>query len=175
MSRWTNEDYLRNETESENYEKTIEAFLTATDYTTWFEEKQAELYAPVLAAGIQQTLMASHEDRREAARFALRQLAALAEEAREEAQDLQALLDAHLAGLVPTEETAKPPGHTCPAIDGVQHVLRQIIWRMDNPDKQTRQDARDLLVEGLALLEQVRTENRQMRAAHAAMQKKVTP
>jgi hypothetical protein len=129
----------------------------------------------VLAAGIQQTLMASHEDRREAARFALRQLAALAEEAREEAQDLQALLDAHLAGLVPTEETAKPPGHTCPAIDGVQHVLRQIIWRMDNPDKQTRQDARDLLVEGLALLEQVRTENRQMRAAHAAMQKKVTP
>ena len=172
MSRWTNEDYLRNETESENYEKSIEAFLSTTEYTTWFEERQAELYAPVLAAGIQQTLMASHEDRREAARFALRQLAALAEEAREEAQDLQELLDAHLAGLVPTEE--KPPGHTCPAIDKVQHVLRQIVWRMDNPDKQTRQDARDLLVEGLALLEQVRTENRQMRSAHAEMQKKVS-
>jgi hypothetical protein len=165
VSRWTSEDYLRNETESENYEKSIEAFLSTTEYTTWFEEKQAELYAPVLAAGIQQTLMASHEDRREAARFALRQLAALAEEAREEAAK----------GFDPTEETVKPPGHTCPAIDGVQHVLRQIIWRMDNPDKQTRQDARDLLVEGLALLEQVRTENRQMRAAHAAMQKKVTP
>ncbi len=165
MSRWTSEDYLRNETESENYEKSIEAFLSTTEYTTWFEEKQAELYAPVLAAGIQQTLMASHEDRREAARFALRQLAALAEEARKEAAK----------GFDPTEETVKPPGHTCPAIDGVQHVLRQIIWRMDNPDKQTRQDARDLLVEGLALLEQVRTENRQMRAAHAAMQKKVTP
>ena len=172
MSRWTNEDYLRNETESENYEKSIEAFLSTTEYTTWFEERQAELYAPVLAAGIQQTLMASHEDRREAARFALRQLAALAEEAREEAQDLQELLDAHLAGLVPTEE--EPPCHTCPAIDKVQHVLRQIVWRMDNPDKQTRQDARDLLVEGLALLEQVRTENRQMRSAHAEMQKKVS-
>jgi len=61
----------------------------------------------------------------------------------------------------------KPPGHTCPAINQVQHVLRQIIWRMDNPDKQTRQDARDLLCEGLALLEQVREENRQMRATVA--------
>lgn len=164
MSRWTNEDYLRNETESENYEKSIEAFLSTTEYTTWFEERQAELYEPTLAKGIQQTLMASHEDRREAARFALRQLAALAEEAREEAAK----------GFDPTEETAKPPGHTCPAIDKVQHVLRQIVWRMDNPDKQTRQDARDLLVDGLALLEQVRTENRQMRSAHAEMQKKVS-
>ncbi len=162
MSRWTNEDYLRNENESENYEKSIEAFLSTTEYTTWFEERQAELYEPILAKGIQQTLMASHEDRREVARFALRQLAALAEEAREEAAK----------GFDPTEE--KPPGHTCPAIDKVQHVLRQIVWRMDNPDKQTRQDARDLLVEGLALLEQVRTENRQMRSAHAEMQKKVS-
>lgn len=63
----------------------------------------------------------------------------------------------------------KPPGHTCPAINSVQHVLRQIIWRMDNPDRQTRQDARDLLVEGLALLEQVRTENAQMRSAYYTM------
>jgi hypothetical protein len=170
VSRWTQEDYLRNETESENYEKTIEAFLTTTEYTTWFEEKQAELYEPTLAKGIQQTLMTSHEDRREAARFALRQLTALAEEAREEAHDLQEILDAHLAGLI---EKAEPPGHTCPAIDKVQHVLRQIVWRMDNPDKPTRQDARDLMVEGLALLETVRTENRQMRAAHAEMQRKV--
>lgn len=158
MSRWTQEDYLRNETESDNYEKTIEAFLSTTEYTTWFEEKQAELYDPTLAKSIQQTLMSSHEDRREAARFALRQLMALAEEAREEAHS--------------TEEI-KPPGHTCPAIDKVQHVLRQIIWRMDNPDRQTRQDARDLLVEGLAHLETVRSENRQMRAAHAEMAKKV--
>lgn len=65
----------------------------------------------------------------------------------------------------------RPPGHTCPAIDGVQHVLRQIIWRMDNPDRQTRQDARDLLVEGLALLEQVRAENRQMREAYYSAMK----
>jgi hypothetical protein len=70
-----------------------------------------------------------------------------------------------------TPDLPKPPGHTCPAIDGVQHVLRQIIWRMDNPDRQTRQDARDLLCEGLALLEQVRTENGQMRAAYYAMKK----
>ena len=162
--KWTTEDYLRNETESDNYEKIIEAFLGATEYTTWFEDRQAELYDPTLAQGIQSTLMASHEDRREAARFALRQLAALAEEAREEA-----------AKVIEGEGDEKPPGHTCPAIDGVQHVLRQIIWRMDNPDKPTRQDARDLLVEGLALLEQVRKENRQMRSAHAALQRKVKP
>lgn len=62
-----------------------------------------------------------------------------------------------------------PPGHTCPAINKVQHVLRQIIWRMDNPDRQTRQDARDLLVDGLALLEQVRSENAQMRSAYYTM------
>ncbi len=49
----------------------------------------------------------------------------------------------------------KPPGHTCPAINQVQHVLRQIIWRMDNPDRQT--------------LEQVRTENAQMRSAYYTM------
>jgi hypothetical protein len=63
----------------------------------------------------------------------------------------------------------KPPGHTCPAINQVQHILRQIVWRMDNPDRQTRQDARDLLVEGLAALEQVRTENAQMRSAYYTM------
>jgi hypothetical protein len=40
---------------------------------------------------------------------------------------------------------------------------------MDNPDRQTRQDARDLLVEGLAALEQVRTENAQMRSAYYTM------
>jgi hypothetical protein len=53
----------------------------------------------------------------------------------------------------------------------VQRVLRQIIWRMDNPDRQTRQDARDLLVEGLALLEAVRKENMQLRASYYTMKK----
>jgi hypothetical protein len=69
------------------------------------------------------------------------------------------------------DASVRPPGHTCPAINGVQRVLRQIIWRMDNPDRQTRQDARDLLVEGLALLEAVRKENMQLRASYYTMKK----
>ena len=71
----------------------------------------------------------------------------------------------------------KPPGHTCPAIDGLQHILRQMIWRMDNPDRPTRQSMRDLYCDGLALLERVRAENAEMRAAYYSMKKtqKETP
>lgn len=160
---WNNEDYLRNETESHNYETEIEAFLRATEYTTWFEERQAELYEPHLAKGIEQTLLASHEDQRERARFALRQLAKLAEEAREEA-------------AVFIEDGPVPPGvpgHTCPAIDGAQRVMRQLAWRLSNPDRATKRDTQALVAEGLELLEQVRAENKQMRAAHADAEKEL--
>lgn len=160
------EDYERNEGETINHGKIVGAFLESTDYTDWFEQRQESLYPKELARSIEATLLTNHENRREAARLALRQILGLAEEAREEAADSLGLLEPGDTGV---------PAHTCPAIDKVQHVLRQIVWRMDNPDKQTRQDARDLLVQGLALLEQVRAENRQMRAAHAEMQKKVAP
>ena len=160
---WNNEDYLRNETESNNYETEIEAFLRGTEYTTWFEERQAEFYNATLAKGIEQTLMASHEDQRERARFALRQLAKLAEEAREEA-------------AVFVEDGSVPPGvpgHTCPAIDGAQRVMRQLAWRLSNPDRATKRDTQALVAEGLELLEQVRNENKQMRAAHADIEKEL--
>ena len=160
---WNNEDYLRNETESNNYEQDIVEFLESREYVQWFETQEAHRYDPVLAAGIQQTLMAGHENMRERAGFALRQLAKLAEEAREEA-------------AVFVEDGSVPPGvpgHTCPAIDGAQRVMRQLAWRLSNPDRATKRDTQALVAEGLELLEQVRNENKQMRAAHADIEKEL--
>jgi len=76
----------------------------------------------------------------------------------------------------PPEDDAlrRLPGHTCPAINRVQRVLRQVIWRMDNPNRATRQDARELLCEGLAALEQVRAENTQIRAAYYIIKKETS-
>lgn len=59
----------------------------------------------------------------------------------------------------------KPPGHTCPAIDRAQSALRRLAWRCANPDHQGTTPG-EVLAEGLAALEQVREENRQMRAAY---------
>lgn len=159
------EDYERNEGETLNHGKIVSAFLEATDYTDWFEQRQESLYSETLARSIEATLLANHERQREAARLALRQILGLAEEAREEAADALALLEPSDVGV---------PGHTCPAIDKVQRILRQLVWRMDNPDRETRQTVRDLVTAGIAHLETVRTENKQMRQAHAEMQKKVT-
>lgn len=165
------EDYERNEGETINHGKIVSAFLESTDYTDWFEQRQESLYPEALARSIEATLLASHERQREAARLALRQILGLAEEARDEAADALAL-DATDEALL--EMDTRVPGHTCPAIDKVQRILRQLVWRMDNPDRETRQTVRDLVVAGIAHLETVRTENKQMRQAHAEMQKKVT-
>ena len=81
---WNREDYLRNETESDNYERVLGEYLQHTDYTDWFELRQSDLYSPEIARSLELALMSAHEDRRERARMALRQLAALAEEAREQ-------------------------------------------------------------------------------------------
>lgn len=159
------EDYERNEGETINHGKIVSAFLESTDYTDWFEQRQESLYPEALARSIEATLLANHESRRESARLALRQILGLSEEAREEAADALALLEPSDVGV---------PGHTCPAIDKVQRILRQLVWRMDNPDRETRQTVRDLVSAGIAHLETVRTENKQMRQAHAEMQKKVT-
>ena len=172
MSRWTQEDHLRNENETARYSDMIEQYLANTQYVEWFEEDQASMYDPTLARGIQETLMASHENMRERARRGLRQITALASEAREEAADALEL-HAQAEDLLEMGDT-RVPGHTCPAIDKVQRILRQLVWRMDNPDRETRQTVRDLVVAGIAHLETVRAENKQMRQAHAEMQKKVT-
>jgi hypothetical protein len=60
----------------------------------------------------------------------------------------------------------RPPGHTCPRIDRTQQVLRRLAWRVRNKPECPEDEVAALLAEGLALLEQVREENRTMRAAY---------
>lgn len=68
----------------------------------------------------------------------------------------------------------KPPGHTCPEIDHAQRVMRQLAWRIRNRPSEfyPEEEVAALLRDGLAVLENVREENRAMRAAHAHMKKK---
>lgn len=57
-----------------------------------------------------------------------------------------------------------PPGFTCPAIDKAQRAMRRLHWRVRHPEHDgVGEDA--VLAEGLAALEQVRAENKQMREA----------
>lgn len=67
----------------------------------------------------------------------------------------------------------KPPGHTCPAIDKAQSALRRLAWRCANPEHRGVTPA-EVMAEGHAALEQVREENRQMRAAYWSMHKRLT-
>lgn len=62
----------------------------------------------------------------------------------------------------------RPPGHTCPAIDRAQSLLRRIAWRVRHRPECTEDEVQVLLAEGLAVLEQVRRENSEMRAAYHA-------
>lgn len=65
----------------------------------------------------------------------------------------------------------KPPGHTCPAIDKVIEATRKIKWRIDKPGRE--KEMVDLCAAIFILMEQVREENRQMRTAHADMQRRI--
>lgn len=159
---WSNEDYLRNERESDAYESQVMAFFDDRGFFNWYVGNEAFRYEPPVAKSIESTIVTLHEDMRNRAMFALRQLAALAEEAREEAIKL-------------VDEPVEPPGHTCPEIDRAQRVLRQLVWRADNPDKVTKKDTATLLKEGLAALEAVREENKQMRDAYAYMSRRMKP
>jgi hypothetical protein len=154
---WSLEDSERNETEAGNAARVIAEYLESTDYTDWFELREGGQYGEDLARGIEQTLMSKHEALREHAKAALRQLTALAAETRDELHDALDLDD---------EVPSTPPGHTCPAIDKAQRALRQLEWRVRNPDK-SKVDTSAILKEGLAYLEEVRRENKQMRRAHA--------
>lgn len=58
----------------------------------------------------------------------------------------------------------KPPGHTCPNIDKAQRQMRRLAWRARNYG--AKGDVSEVLAEGLRLLEEVRQENAQMRAAY---------
>ena len=59
----------------------------------------------------------------------------------------------------------KPPGHTCPNIDRAQSALRRLAWRCANPEHNGVTPA-DVLAEGISALEEVREENRRMRATY---------
>lgn len=58
------------------------------------------------------------------------------------------------------------PGHTCPAIDAAQSAFRRLAWRVNHPEH-VGVTAAEVVSEGLALLEQVRAENVQLRQACA--------
>lgn len=66
-------------------------------------------------------------------------------------------------------ELPKPPGHTCPRIDEAQRYMRRLAWRVRNKPDTTEDEVQVLLREGLAVLEQVREENKQLRAAYYVM------
>lgn len=66
----------------------------------------------------------------------------------------------------------KPPGHTCPAIDKAQSALRRLAWRAAGGVAVIT--PAEVLDEGLRALEEVREENRQMRAAYWDMYKRLT-
>lgn len=70
-----------------------------------------------------------------------------------------------MAARMLDDEDVRPPGHTCPAIDRAQSALRRLAWRCANPNHYGVTPG-EVLAEGLAALEQVREENRQMRAAY---------
>jgi len=158
---WSNEDYLRNERESDVYENDIRVFLDDNGMVNWFVNNEAFRYEPHVAKGIELTILTIHQDMRDRAMFALRQLTALGEEAREEAIKLV--------------DDVEPPGHTCPEIDRAQRVMRQLAWRANNPNRAAKKDTATLLKEGLEALEAVREENKQMRAAHADLARRVKP
>jgi len=65
-----------------------------------------------------------------------------------------------------SEKDARPPGHTCPAIDQAQRTMRRLAWRIRNRPECDEDQVASLLAEGLSSLERVRDENKQMRAAY---------
>lgn len=65
----------------------------------------------------------------------------------------------------------RPPGYTCPTIDKAQRAMRRLAWRARNPERAS--DVSDVLSEGLALLETVRTENAAMRKAFYEMRERL--
>jgi hypothetical protein len=162
---WSNEDYMRNERESDAYEAQVMAFFGDLGFFNWYVNNEAFRYEPHVARSIESTIITIHQDMRDRAFFALLQLAALAEEAREEA--------IKLVDDEPVGPPVEPPGHTCFEIDRAQRVMRQLVWRANNPGRALKKDTTALLNEGLEALEAVREENKQMRAAHARATRKV--
>jgi len=79
---WDEADYLRNEAETENCVELIDAVLQDQTLHDWVKNNEAARYSPDIAAGIQAAILSDVEANLRTALVALRNLAALAEEAR---------------------------------------------------------------------------------------------
>jgi hypothetical protein len=82
---WTEEDFLRNEAETENCIDLLGHLLHDHALVSWVKNNEAARYSADIAAGIQAVLISDFEENLRRGEAALRQLAALAEEAREAA------------------------------------------------------------------------------------------
>jgi len=75
---------------------------------------------------------------------------------------------------LPLQPEVKPPGHTCPSIDEAQSMMRKLAWRANHPEHKSEIRVEDLLKHGMADLEKVREENKQMREAYWTLKRKYT-
>lgn len=74
---------------------------------------------------------------------------------------------------LPVPPPVKPPGHTCPAIDDAQSMMRKLAWRANHPDHHSEITVADLLKHGTAALETVREENKKMREAYWSLRRQM--
>jgi hypothetical protein len=77
----------------------------------------------------------------------------------------------YLGGEVDPSFVPVPPGHTCPRIDELKSILRKIEW-WDKNRPNSADHIHDLVRQAHMVLEQVRTENSQLRSAYYAARKK---
>jgi len=82
MYEWTEEDFNRNESESEACFETLLQVLRDHALIDWVKNNEASRYAPDIAAGIQAVLVSDFEENLRRGELELRQLRALADEAR---------------------------------------------------------------------------------------------
>jgi hypothetical protein len=80
---------------------------------------------------------------------------------------------AQLASLGQAMACPRPPGHTCPTIDKLKSVLRRLEWWEKNREED-KEVLHRLVMEAHSLLEQVRSDNTQMREAYWAMKRSKT-
>ena len=58
------------------------------------------------------------------------------------------------------------PDLTCPPINNLQRIIRQLTWRASQGEEKHKLAAWKLLAEGLQILETIRDENAQLRKAY---------
>lgn len=84
---WNEEDFYRNETETENCFEALLQVLRDHALIDWIKSNEGSRYAPDIAAGIQAVLISDFEENLRRGELELRQLRALADEARAAAME----------------------------------------------------------------------------------------